>query len=174
MLRYAEGSASTNEREDGFLEAVRAHRNIEVLSENQYGGADVEGAYKKSEAMLNRFRTPDGRLAVDGIFCPNESTTIGVLRALHDNGWEGKVRFVGFDASDTVIQGVRDGKVDGLVVQDPMRMGYLAVATLAAHTRGEKVERRIDTGARLITRNILDKPDIKELLNPDLTRWLKP
>ncbi len=62
MLRYAEGSASTPEREEGFLEEIGKHPNIQVLSYNQYGGADVEGAYKKAEALLHRFRRPDGSL----------------------------------------------------------------------------------------------------------------
>src|SRR5438046_2726532 len=53
MLRYEEGSASTNEREDGFLEAMKANPGIQVVSANQYGGADVESAYKKSETMLS-------------------------------------------------------------------------------------------------------------------------
>jgi ribose transport system substrate-binding protein len=134
---------------------------------------DGEEAYRKAAALLAGLKSADGAPAVEGIFCPNESTTLGVLRALADNGWQGKIRFIGFDASDAVIQGVREGKVDGLIVQDPMRMGYTAVTTLASHTRGQPVERRIDTGARLINRDLLDKPDIKELLNPDLSKWLK-
>ena len=174
MLRYAEGSASTNEREDGFLEAIGPHKNIEVLSANQYGGADVEGAYQKSEAMLNRFKKPDGSLAVDGIFCPNESTTLGMLRVLEDSGWAGKTKFVGFDASDTLVKGLAEGHIDALVVQDPVKMGYLGVKTLLAHIKGNPVDKRIDTGAQLITRDKMSDPAIKELLHPDLARWLKP
>src|SRR5437870_9454582 len=68
MLRYAEGSESTMQREEGFLEAIGAHKGIQVVSANQYGGADVEGAYKKSESMLAGFKKPDGGLDVDGIF----------------------------------------------------------------------------------------------------------
>jgi ribose transport system substrate-binding protein len=173
MLRYAEGSASTNEREDGFLEAIGPHKNIEVLSANQYGGADVEGAYQKSEAMLNRFKRPDGSLAVDGIFCPNESTTLGMLRVLEDSGWAGKTKFVGFDASDTLVKGLAGGHIDALVVQDPVKMGYLGVKTLVAHIKGNPVDKRIDTGAQLITRDKMSDPAIKELLHPDLARWLK-
>ncbi len=136
MLRYAEGSASTNEREEGFLEAIRAHKSIDVLSENQYGGADVEGAYKKSEAMLNRFKTADGTLAVDGIFCPNESTTLAMLRVLEDSGWAGKAKFIGFDASDSLVKGLADAHIDGLVVQDPVKMGYVGVKTVVTHIKG--------------------------------------
>jgi ribose transport system substrate-binding protein len=172
LLRYAEGSESTMRREDGFLDAITKHPGIEIVSSNQYGGADVEGAYKKSEALLSRYKNPDGSLAIDGIFCPNESTTFAMLRVLQDNGWAGKVRFVGFDASDTLVKGLRDGHIDALVVQDPMRMGYLGVKTMVSHIKGEKVERRIDTGVRLVTRDVMDQPEVKELLQPDLSKWL--
>jgi ribose transport system substrate-binding protein len=170
MLRYQEGSASTNERESGFLEALGTRPDIEMLSANQYGGADVETAYDRSESMLSRFKAPDGTLAVDGIFCPNESTTLAMLRVLQANGWAGKVRFVGFDASETLVQGLREGQIDGLVVQDPVKMGYLGVATLVQHLRGEAVEPRIDTGVRLVRRDEMDQPEVRELLNPDLAR----
>ena len=153
----------------------QAHKGIEVVSANQYGGADVEGAYKKSEALLSRFKKPDGSLAVDGIFCPNESTTLAMLRVLEDNGWAGKVKFVGFDASDTLVKGLADGHIDGLVLQDPVNMGYLGVKTMVAHIKGQPVEKRIDTGVRLVTRDHMNDPAVKELLHPgSLRRWLKP
>ena len=174
LLRYAEGSESTIQREEGFLEAIAAHKGLEVVSANQYGGSDVEGAYKKGEALLSRYKRPDGSLGVDGIFCPNESTTLAMLRVLQDNGWAGKVRFVGFDAADTLVKGLADGHLDGLVLQDPVNMGYLGVKTMVAHLNGQPVEKRIDTGVRLITRERMNDPDAKELLQPDLSKWLNP
>ena len=174
VLRYAEGSESTLQREEGFLEAIAARKGIEVLSANQYGGADVEGAYKKSEALLSRYKTAAGALAVDGIFTPNESTTLAMLRVLEDNRWAGKVKFVGFDASDSLVKGLGDAHIDGLVLQDPVNMGYLGVKTMVAHIHGEAVERRIDTGVRLVTRDHMNDAAAKELLHPDLSRWLKP
>jgi ribose transport system substrate-binding protein len=172
MLRYAEGSESTLQREEGFLEAIGDQRGIEVVSANQYGGADVEGAYKKSESLLSRFKTGDGGLDVNGIFTPNESTTLAMLRVLQDNGWAGTVEFVGFDASDTLVKGLSDGHIDGLVLQDPVNMGYLGVKTVVSHIQGQPVEKRIDTGVRLVTRDHMNDPVVKELLNPDLSRWL--
>jgi ribose transport system substrate-binding protein len=174
MLRYAEGSESTIQREEGFLEAIGAHHGLQVLSSNQYGGADVEGAYKKSEALLSRFKRPDGALGVDGIFTPNESTTLAMLRVLEDNGWAGKVKFIGFDASDTLVKGLGDAHIDGLVLQDPVNMGYLGVKTMVSHIHGQPVDKRVDTGVRLITREHMNDADAKELLHPDLSRWLKP
>src|SRR5215207_3140559 len=97
LLRYAEGHDSTGKREQGFLDAMKAHPGIEVVSSNQYGGADVEEAYKRSETLLSRYKQPDGSLGVQGIFCANESTTFAMLRVLQANGWAGKVTFVGFD-----------------------------------------------------------------------------
>jgi len=173
LLRYSEGSDSTTRREQGFLDAMKDSAGIEVTSSNQYGGADVESAYKKSEALLSSYKKADGGLGIDGIFCPNESTTFAMLRVLQDNGWAGKVRFVGFDASDNLVKALREGSIDGLVLQDPVRMGYLGVKTIVAHIKGEPVEKRIDTGVRLVTREIMDQPDAKELLSPDLSKWLK-
>jgi len=174
MLRYAEGSESTLQREAGFLAAIGGRKGLEVVSDNQYGGADVEGAYKKSEALLSRFKRRDGTIDVDGIFTPNESTTLAMLRVLEDNGWAGKVKFVGFDASDTLAKGLGDGRIDALVLQDPVNMGYLGVKTMVAHLRGQAVEKRVDTGVRLIPRDRINDPDAKELLHPDLSRWLTP
>jgi ribose transport system substrate-binding protein len=174
MLRYAEGSESTIQREEGFLETIAAHRGITVVSANQYGGADVEGAYKKSEALLSGFKRADGSLEVNGIFTPNESTTLAMLRVLEDNGWAGRVRFVGFDASDILVKGMADAHIDGLVLQDPVNMGYLGVKTIVSHIHGETVEKRIDTGVRLVARDRMNDPDARELLHPDLSRWLNP
>jgi ribose transport system substrate-binding protein len=173
LLRYAEGSDSTTKREEGFLTAMRANPGIEIVSSNQYAGADVEGAYKKGEAILSQHKRADGSLGIDGIFCANESSTFGMLRVLQDNGWAGKVKFVGFDASDNLVKSLAAGVIDALVVQDPMNMGYLGVKTVVANIKGEKVQRRIDTGVRVVSRADMEMPEVKELLKPDLDRWLK-
>jgi ribose transport system substrate-binding protein len=173
MIRYAEGHDSTTRREEGFLAAIRQHPGIQLVSVNQYGGADVEGFYKKGEALLSSLKTPDGKLPVDGLFTPNESSSFAMLRVLQDNGWAKQVKFIGFDASDNLVAGLRNGQIHGLIVQDPVNMGYLAVKTLVAHIRGEQVPRRIDTGVRLVTADVMDQPEVKELLQPDLSKWLK-
>jgi ribose transport system substrate-binding protein len=170
LLRYAEGHDSTGKREEGFLEAMKAAPGIEIVSSNQYGGADVEGAYKKAESLLSTYKKPDGSLGIDGIFTPNESVSFAMLRVLQDNGWAGKVKFVGFDASPNLVKGLRDGAIDGLVVQDPVRMGYLSVKTMVAHLKGEQVERRIDTGVHVATKENMDTAEIKPLVEPNLAK----
>lgn len=172
LLRYQEGSASTAEREKGFLEALAGKPDIQVVSDNQYGGATTESAFAKSESLLGAQKAEAG--GVDGVFCPNESTTFGMLLALRKANLAGKIKLVGFDGSDKLIAGIREGHVHGLVLQDPFRMGYLAVSTITKHLRGEKVEARIDTGAKLLDKANVDTPEMKELYQPDLAKWLGP
>jgi ribose transport system substrate-binding protein len=167
MMRYQEGSASTNEREEGFLEVMRAEfPGIELVSTNQYGGATTETAYSTGENLLVGF--PD----VNGVFAPNESTTFGMLRALRDANKGGVIKLVGFDSSTSLVEGLEAGDVHGLVVQNPFRMGELGVRTMVAHLEGQEVEPRIDTGATLVTRENVSTPEIRQLLLPDLSPWL--
>jgi ribose transport system substrate-binding protein len=167
LIRYQEGSASTSQREAGFLDtAKKEFPGLELLVQDQYAGATTETAYQLAENLISRF--PD----VEGIFAPNESSTFGVLRALQESGLAGKVKFVGFDSSPKLVQGLRDGHILGLVLQNPMKMGYLGVKTMFAHLRGESVAKVIDTGVIMATPENMDDPETKALLQPDLTKYL--
>ena len=173
MLRYQEGSASTMNREQGFLDVLKEkYPDIEVVSASQYGGATTESAYIASENLLSPLRKPDGSLSIDGIFCPNISSSFGMLRALEDGGFAGKVKFVGFDSSPRLNMGLGNGSIHGLVLQDPINMGYLGVKTIVAHLQGQKVEKRIDTGSDVATPENMNDPRIKNLLEPDFKKWL--
>src|SRR5262249_36770449 len=130
LLRGVEGNASTDHRERGFLAAIKKNPGIRVVSENQHGGSTSETAYKASENLLAPFKTADGKLKIQGIFCPNESTAFGMLRALQDADLAGKVHFVGFDSSEKLNRALADGQIDALVVQNPMSIAYLGVKTL--------------------------------------------
>jgi ribose transport system substrate-binding protein len=173
MLRCLEGSASTTNREQGWLDAMATAPGITVVSSNQYGGATVETAYRASENILAPLKDASGNLTIDGIFTPNESTTFGMLRALQDGGHAGHVRFVGFDSSTKLVEALRNKQLNALVLQNPFAMGYIGVKTVVAHLRGEKVEKRIDTGVTLVTPDNMDRPEIKELIQPDLDKWLE-
>jgi len=168
LLRYAEGSASTTERERGFLEQLKArYPGIRVVSSDQYAGPTRETAKRASENLLNRFGS-----GLQGIFTVNESSTIGMLLALQDIGLAGKVRFVGFDASAILLDAIKARQLDGIVVQNPMRMGYLGVKTMADYLRGKPVERRIDTGVMLVTDANLDSAATQEVIHPPIARYL--
>ena len=63
--------------------------------------------------------------------------------------------------------------VQGLIVQNPVRMSYLAVKTMVEHLQGKPVEKRIDTGVYVVTPENMDTPEMKELLYPPLEKYLK-
>lgn len=169
MLRYAVGSNSTEEREAGFLEVMKKDfPGIQLVSTDQHAGATRDSAKRASENLLNRF----GR-QLDGVFASNESSASGMLLALRDAGLAGKVKFVAFDAGEALNAGLKSGDVHGLVVQDPLRMGYLGVKTMVRILRGEKVEPVIDTGVGLVTRENMNEPRPAELLSPPISRYLK-
>ena len=165
VFRLMAGSASTTEREEGFISVIKKNPGIKILRDNQFLGATVEDAQKNSENALSSMKSGD-KLGVDGIFTPNESTTFGTLRTLEDAKWAGKVKFIGFDASKDLIEGMKKGEINGLVVQNPRKMGYLGVKTLIQSIKGEKVDTKIDTGAALITPTNLETDEIKKLIAP--------
>jgi ribose transport system substrate-binding protein len=168
LLRYAEGSASTMEREAGFLDTLsKKYSGIRVVSSNQYGGATTETAYAASENLLSTFKK------VDGIFTPNESTTFGMLLALDAAGRTSSVKLVGFDASAKLVEALGQGKIWGLVLQNPMHMAELAVDTLLDSMSGKPVEKRIDTGEYMVTRENMKQPDMDALLHPPVDQYLK-
>ncbi|HWA09570.1 MAG TPA: substrate-binding domain-containing protein [Opitutaceae bacterium] len=170
LLRYMTGSASTEEREEGFLEVMKKDfPGIKLISTEQHAGATRDSAKSAAENLLNRF----GR-EVNGIFASNESAASGMLLALRDAGLGGgKVKFVGFDAGETPLDGLRKGDMQGFVVQDPLRMGYLGVKTAVAVLHGEKVPATVDTGVGFVTRENLADPAIADLIAPPLDRYLK-
>lgn len=170
LLRYAEGSASTEEREKGFLEELHAkYPQIQLVSADQYAGPTRETAKRASENLLNRFGGD-----IQGIFTVNESSTIGMLLALQDinKAGGGQIHFIGFDPSPILITAMRAHQIDGLVVQDPMKMGYLGVKTMVDHLHGKSVPRRIDTGVTLVTPANLDSARVKELVTPPVAQYL--
>jgi len=170
LLRYQEGSASTEERERGFLEKMKsAWPGVEVLSSDQYAGATRDTAKRASENLLNRFAND-----IQGIFTVNETATAGMLLALQDISKAGKVKFLGFDSSRPFLEAMKAGQLDGIVVQNPLNMGELGVKTIVLHLLGKPVEKVVDTGVFLITPKNMDDPASKDLIRPPFERYLKP
>ena len=170
LLRYAVGSASTEEREEGFLEIMkRDFPEIRLVSTDQHAGATRDTARRASENLLNRH----GR-TLNGVFTPNESSAAGMLLALRDAGLAGgKVKFVGFDSGETLNAGLQAGDIQGLVVQNPFNMGYLGVKTMVAIIKGESAPAMIDTGVGFLTRENFNDPKLAEIVNPPLDQYLK-
>lgn len=158
LLRYAEGSASTQEREAGFLAALARHPGVTLTVSNRYAGVTVSTAQDAAMNLLDKIRE------ADGIFCPNESSTQGMLLALRQTGLAGQKKFVGFDTSPFLLAALAKGDVLALVAQNPVRMGYLSVTAAVKHLRGEKIEPGIDTGCVLVTQANRHTPEVEAVI----------
>src|SRR5229473_4302199 len=179
LLRYQVGSESTDQREKGFEDVV--DRTIEEqkkagkptvswLSKDKFAGATKDTARREAEPLLNNLRDK----GIDGMFAPNESSASGTVDALRSLDLNKKLRLVGFDSSAPLLQALRDGDIDGLILQDPYQMGYLGVWNLIQHLEGYKVEQKVlITGEHVITKENLDAQATRELFDPELQKQRK-
>ncbi|MCW5978513.1 MAG: substrate-binding domain-containing protein [Bryobacteraceae bacterium] len=167
MVLHAPGSLSTMDREQGFKEVIgREFPNIKIVAE-QYSMSNRAKAVAAAENILTAH--PD----LNGIFASTEPSASGVSLALKSRGMSGKVRFVAFDSSDTMIEDLKAGVIDATVVQDPFRMGFEAVKSLSDKLAGREPPKQLGLPARVVLADDLEKEEIQQLLSPDLRRYLK-
>jgi ribose transport system substrate-binding protein len=177
LFRYQVGSESTEQREKGFEDYVNSviedqkkagQPTITWLSNDRYAGATQDSAMKEASPLLNRLRDKQ----IDGIFAPNESSAAGMLAALRSLKMNQKVKLVGFDSSAPLVEALREVDVEGLILQDPYRMGYLGVWTLVHALEGYDVcpdgKRVQSTGEYVATRSNIDDVHTRELFDPEL------
>ena len=159
VTKFMPGSGSTTNRENGFIDTIeKEFPDIEIV-DTKYGMATVETALQAAEDLLTK------HAELDGLYASNASTSVGSAQALQSQGRADKIKMIGFDAEETLIDKLRSGVVDSLVVQDPYKMGYIGVKTLVDKINGKEVPKSIDTGVELVTLERLEEPKIKALLN---------
>jgi ribose transport system substrate-binding protein len=157
LFRHMEGHESTGNRETGALEEFRA-AGADILEQSRYSGETASEAQNTALNMIDVIRQ------ADGIFCPNQSSTEGLLLALRQTNLTGKIKVVGFDSSPMLTQALRNGQIDAIVVQDPVRMGYLSVKMMVDHLHKKPIEPLVNTEAHLVTRDNMDDAAISPLL----------
>ena len=166
VIGFMPGSASTMKREAGFVETVaEKFPGIDVVGV-KFNMADRAKALAEAENLLTAH--PD----LAGFFADNESSVDGTVQAVKQRGLAGKVKIVGFDASETLVDDMRAGVIDSIVVQDPFKMGYESTRQLATHLAGGEPERHIDSGAYLLRPENVDTPAMQAVVFPDLEYWL--
>ena len=109
---------------------------------------------------------------LNGLFASSEPSSTGAAQAIKSRGLSGKVKFVAFDASDNLIEDLKGGTIDAMVVQDPFKMGFEAVKTLVDKLNGVTSPKKIELPPRLVRKDDLDKQDVHELLYPDVKKYL--
>jgi ribose transport system substrate-binding protein len=161
VVRTLPGSGSTDDRANGFVDYIRKNAPQITIMADEYAGGTRGKVARSAAALLARFPQ------VDALFAVNESTGDGVLRALRQAGLAGRKKFVSFDTTDFLLDGLRKEEIHGLVVQDPRQMGYLSMKAAVAAAKGAPNKNPvIVTDAVMVTRDNYQKPEIKALLVP--------
>lgn len=163
LLRYLPGSESTEQREEGFLAGLSEYPEITVVSSDQYAGDNATSAKEKVDQLLQIHGD-----SLAGIFAVCEPNANGTLEALRNAGLTGQVKLIAFDPSDALIEALRGGDCSGIVLQDPVQMGYQSVKTMMAALNGEPTEPFVSTGEHVATPENMGEPRIRELLQPKL------
>lgn len=150
LLRMKRGWPTTDQREAGFAEAA-ARKGLRVIDGGYIGSVYGEAFVKGSQAMVRH----KGKF--QGVFAPNEATSMGVLAALREQNLAGQVAYIGVDVTDQLLEGVHSGVVQGLIVQAPHAMGYQAVQLAAAAiARKLPANRRVLVDAIYLNRENID------------------
>jgi ribose transport system substrate-binding protein len=159
FIPFQQGTLTNELREEGFKEGLKQHPELELVAE-QSSQSNYNIALQVTEDILTA--NPD----LDGIFAANEPGVLGAAEAVRKAGKAGEIVVVGWDAASEEVQGVRDGVISALVVQNPFRMGYDGVnAAVKIVRQGVEVQGH-DTGATIVTKDNLNDPQVQSLLNP--------
>ena len=165
LLRYLAGSESTEQREEGFLEALAKYTEVNVVSSDQYGGDNATSAKEKVDQLLQLHGE-----TLAGIFAVCEPNANGTLEAIRNAGLAGKIKFIAFDPSESLIEAMKEGHCQGIVLQDPVEMGYQSVKTIVAAIKdpAAKAADFQSTGEYLATPENMDEELYGRLLKPEL------
>jgi ribose transport system substrate-binding protein len=156
LVPNAANSASTMDREAGFEDTIKKEFPGMTVVRSNYGESDRSKSLNVSQDVLSA--NPD----VVGIFGSCEPCAIGALKAVEAKGLKGKVKIIAFDNTTEIEKSITDGTIDSVVIQNPGKMGYESVKALVAAKKGEKVEKKIDTGVVLMTKENMDKDEMKD------------
>ena len=158
ILGVKKGSVSTDEREDGFRQTIeKKFPNIKIV-QHLYGEANMAISADRATDILT------GNPDLNGLFASNESSIVGAVSAVRQKGAAGKVILVGFDATSKLVEDVKAGAIDSLVLQNPYKMGYEGVKTIVDKLNKKEPLRRIDTGVSLLTKENVETPEIQALI----------
>jgi ribose transport system substrate-binding protein len=159
FIPFQQGTLTNEQREEGFKKGLKKHPELELVAE-QSSQSDYNKALQVTEDILTA--NPN----LDAIFAANEPGVLGAAEAVRQAGKAGDIVIIGWDASPEEIQGVEDGVISALVVQNPFRMGYEGTnAAVKIIREGATVEGE-DTGSTIVTKDNLQDPEVQSVLNP--------
>ena len=160
ILGFREGSASTTRRERGFLKVITNEFPDPVYDIDDEGRSNDREAY---DASIKLIESRKGEIPI-GIFCANESTTVGMLKALQEKDMAGKIVFVGFDITQELYNAVKRGQIDALMVQDAKKIGQQSVSTMVKILQSDSIQNEIKIPIQPINQSNIDTENVRTLV----------
>lgn len=159
LVNYDEGTANGQERERGVRDALAESGRARVA-------ASVTTLVEADRARADTAALLEQNPEVNVLVAFNEPTSVGAAGAVEALGLADRVFLVGFDSNVATIDGLQEGYVDALVVQNPYAMGYLGVesAYQLLAGRGDELAPVVDTSTQIVNRNNLFSLDSQKAL----------
>ncbi len=148
VLKLKKGNSSTEERESGFIDAVKNGGGVVKYSE--YGGTTLGDTSRKAEKLIKSNN-------ISGIFMSNAILTEGVMIAFKKHNIKNIVG-IGFDSNENIKEAINSEYLTGVIIQNPYKIGYRGVKIAVDILNGIKVEKRV-----IVESSYIDKSRITEL-----------
>ncbi|MFB5193528.1 sugar ABC transporter substrate-binding protein [Neobacillus sp. KR4-4] len=151
IIRGQLGSKTHDDRTNGFKEALKG-KNIEFIIQ------DAQSDRLKAVSVMENILTanPD----VKAVFATSDEMALGASKALENKG-NTNIPIIGFDGTPNGLDALKNGKMLANVAQQPYQIGYQAVEAAYKTKKGEKVEKRIDTGVNVVTKENVEEEIVK-------------
>jgi ribose transport system substrate-binding protein len=148
LIEGAPGNPSMTQRVDGAEEVLRAG-GINIVA-RQPAYSDREKAYTVTQNAMQVTSS------IDGVFGGNDETALGSLRALQQGGKKNTL-VIGVDGTSDALKSILEGGLFASIAQKPYDMGRLAVERALDLAAGKTIDKRIDSGTDVITKDNAQK-----------------
>jgi len=159
VINHQPGAGTAMLRENGFKKQIDSkYPDIKIVA-TQYSSGDK--AIAMNQALDIMTANPD----LAGFYACNEGSTVGVAQAIKQKNAVDKIKLVGFDKSEDTINAIKEGMIHATMVQNPYKMGQLAVQFAHDALNDKQVEKLVDTGVNVIT-----KENVEEIISGSLSK----
>lgn len=157
LFRLSNKVVSTSDREQGFLDITKK-AGLEIVIDQSIGD-------RIKNTRKNSFETIKKMSNINGIFTPNETTTLGVLINLQNLNKQSNIVHIGFDSHEIFIKALKKNTMDGFIIQNPFQMGYQGVHNIYKVMQGEEIDSKIDMDVIFVNKKNINTEMIKKMLN---------
>ena len=152
------GISTTDQREEGFKEAMKNEFPKITVLETQFNDDDANKAASQLQGVLAR------NADLKGVFGANLFSALGAANGVKQAGQTGKIRVVAFDAPTSIVDNINSGLVDVAIAQHPAEIGYYGVVSAYAHLTGNSIPVAIGTGFTVIDKANVADPNVAKYI----------